>query len=142
MVRLPQTSCGRIEVDLYQLTGSLAAILALAGIARWLKLGESRIADADTACRMAEEALVAFHARAAMVGTDGAAAVVAGSTGIALLKRHGAQVAVRRLIPPLSLREAVEGVTIDSGERWFGSVTLFGVLADEVRGLEASLTRV
>lgn len=129
-------------MDPYQIGGSLVAILALAWIARWLKLGESRIDSAETACRMAEEALVAFEARAAVVGTDGAAAVVAGSTGIALLKRHGAQVAVRRLIPPLSLREAVEGVTIDSGERWFGSITLFGVLADEVRRLEAPLTRV
>ena len=125
-----------------QILLSLAAILALALVARWLKLGESRISDAATACRMAEDALVAFRARAALVATDGSAALVAGSTGIALLKRHGAQVAVRRLLPPLRLSEAVEGVTIDSGERWFGRVTLFGVLADEVRGLEASLTRV
>jgi hypothetical protein len=125
-----------------QILGSLAAILALAWIARRLKLGESRISDAATACRMAEDALVAFTAHRALVATDGSAAVVAGSTGIALIKRHGAQVAVRRLLPPLSLAEAVEGVTIDSGERWFGRVTLFGVLASEVRGLEASLTRV
>ena len=129
-------------MDLYQLGGSLLAILALAGIARWLRLGESRIDSPATACRFAEEALVAFKARAALVGTDGAGAVVVGSTGLALVKRHGAQVAVRRLVAPLRLTEAVEGVTIDSGERMFGTVTLFGVLADEVRRLEASLTSV
>jgi hypothetical protein len=129
-------------VNWIQLGGSLVAILVLAGIARMLKLGESRIADADIACGFAEDALAGFVAREALVGTDGRAALVAGNGTFALLKRHGAQVAVRRLVSPLTLREAVEGVAIDSGERLFGPVTLFGVIADDVRRLEAQLTIV
>jgi hypothetical protein len=123
-----------------QLGGSLAAVLLLAWIARLLKLGESRIADEGTARRMAEEALSGFVARAALVGTNGAAALVLGTDGIALLKRHGAKVAVRRLPRPLWRRPSPEGVTIETGEKMFGPVLLFGVLPEDVDGLEAQLT--
>lgn len=123
-----------------QLGGSLAAVLLLAWIARLLKLGESRIADAETARRMAEEALSGFVARAALVGTNGAAALVLGTDGIALLKRHGAKVAVRRLGRPLWRRPSPEGVTIETGERMFGAVLLYGVLPEDVDRLEAQLT--
>lgn len=129
-------------MSLTQLGGSLVAILVLALIARMLKLGESRIADAETARGFAEEALAGFVARDALVGTDGGAALVAGNGTLAILKRHGAQVAVRRLVPPLTLREAIEGVAIETHERRFGAVTLFGVIADDVRRLEAQLTSV
>ena len=124
-----------------QLGGSLAAILTLAWIARLLKLGESRISDAETAARFAEDALAGFRAGRAVVGTDGAAALVAGDTGIAVLKRHGARVAVRRLIPSLTLNVAVEGVTVETGERLFGAVLLFGVTEGEVRALEGEAGR-
>jgi hypothetical protein len=123
-----------------QLGGSLAAVLLLAWIARLLKLGESRIADAETARRMAEDALSGFVARAALVGTNGAAALVLGNDGIALLKRHGAKVAVRRLGRPLWRRPSPEGVTIETGEKMFGSVLLYGVLPEDVDRLEAQLT--
>ena len=124
-----------------QLGGSLAAILLLAWIARLLKLGESRISDATTAAGFAEDALAGFRAGRAVVGTDGAAALVAGDTGIAVLKRHGARVAVRRLIPPLRLTVAIEGVTVETGERLFGAVLLFGVTESEVRALEGEAGR-
>lgn len=124
-----------------QLGGSLVAILVLAWIARMLRLGESRISDATTAAQFAEAELAGFHAGRAVVGTDGAAALVAGDTGIAVVKRHGARVAVRRLVPPLSLRVAIEGVTVDTGERLFGAVVLFGVTEGEVRALEAEAGR-
>lgn len=123
-----------------QLGGSLAAILGLAGIARLLRLGESRIDDPARACAFAEEMLAGFSARRALLSADGSAALVAGDGTVAVLKRHGARVAARRLAPPLRLREAIEGVTVDTGERLFGAVTLVGVLADDVRALEASLT--
>lgn len=121
---------------------SLAGVLALAWIARMLKLGESRIGDAAQAQMFAEDMLAGFEARSAIVSGDGNAALVAGNGAIAVLKRHGARVAARRLLPPLALRVAVEGVTVETGERMFGPVTLFGVAVDEVRALEASLTRV
>ena len=125
-----------------QLGGSLVAILALAGFARMLRLGESRIGDAAKAREMAEEMLAGFDAYAAIVGTDGNAALVLGNGTIAVLKRHGAKVAARRLLPPLRLFTAVEGVEVDTGERLFGRVLLFGVVESDVRALEASLTRV
>ena len=128
--------------QIVQLVGSIVAILALAGVARMLKLGQSRIANEDDARRFAEEALVGFEAGRALVSGDGGAALVAGRGAIAVLKRHGAQVAVRRLVPPLRVREAVEGATVETGERLFGPVVLFGITADQVHGLEAPLTLV
>ena len=125
-----------------QLAGSIAAILALAGIARWLRLGESRIGSAAEAREIAEDMLAGFYAHAAIVSQDGGAAIVAGNGAVAVLKRHGAKVAARRLLAPLALGIAVEGVTVKTGERLFGDVTLLGVLESDVRGLEASLTRV
>ena len=49
------------HAQLVQLAGSIVAILALAGFARWLKLGESRITTAEDARRFAEEALAGFE---------------------------------------------------------------------------------
>ncbi|MGN6819213.1 MAG: hypothetical protein ACTHJR_11155 [Sphingomonas sp.] len=128
--------------QLIQLAGSVVAILALAGVARWLKLGESRIANEDDARRFAEEALAGFEGGRALVSGDGCAALVAGHGAIAVVKRHGAKVAVRRLVPPVEVHEAVEGATVETGERLFGPVVLFGITADQVRGLEAPLTLV
>lgn len=121
------------------LLGSLAAILGLAYVSRLLKLGEGRIADADSASRIAEDALAGFVAREALVSHDGAAALVLGTDTIAVLKRHGANVAVRRLVPPLWRRDVPEGVTIETGERMFGPVTLIGVFPDDVARMEAAL---
>jgi len=123
-----------------QLGGSVAAVLVLVLISWLLKLGESRIADAETAKTMAEDALSGFVARDALVGTNGAAALVLGNDGIALLKRHGAKVAARRLARPLWRRPSPEGVTIETGERMFGAVLLYGVLPEDVDRLEAQLT--
>jgi hypothetical protein len=125
-----------------QLGLSLAAVLALGLIARLLRLGESRISTPAQARELAEQMLAGFEARAALVSRDGSGALVAGNGAFALLKRHGANVAARRLIAPLRLREAVEGVTVISGERRFGDVTLLDVVESDVRGLEAQLTRV
>ncbi|WP_315762834.1 hypothetical protein [Sphingomonas sp. Y38-1Y] len=123
------------------LAGSLAAVVALAAIARRLRLGESNIADPETAMALAEAHLVGFHARHALVGGNGEGALVAGNGTLALLKRHGARVAVRRMVAPLTLSPAVEGVAIDSGEAMFGRVALFGVTDDQVREVEALANR-
>lgn len=125
-----------------QFAVSVAAVIGLAVIARLLRLGEARIDDAAKARALAEDMLAGFVAGAALVGADGNAAIVAGNGAIAILKRHGARIAARRLLPPLALRPAAEGVAIDTGERMFGAVILFGVIEADVRGLEASLTRV
>lgn len=123
----------------YQLGLSLAGVLALALVARWLRLGESRISSESQARETAEQMLAGFVAHGAVLGTDGGASLVAGNGAIAVLKRHGAKVAARRLFPPLRLAQAIEGVRVETGERLFGGVLLFGVTEDEVRALEASV---
>ncbi|MET3824516.1 hypothetical protein ABIC16_000209 [Sphingomonas sp. PvP055] len=118
----------------------LAGLIGLALVARWLRLAESRIGNAAQAREMAENLLAGFVAHGAVVGTDGNAALVAGSGAVAMLKRQGTKVAARRLLPPVALSQDVEGVRVETGERMFGGVLLFGVTADEVRALEATLT--
>ena len=68
-----------------QLAGSIAAILALAGVARWLRLGESRIGSAAEAREIAEDMLAGFYAHAALVSQDGGAAIVAGKVRMVVL---------------------------------------------------------
>ena len=118
----------------------LAGLIGLALVARWLRLAESRIGDAAQAREMAENLLAGFVAHGAVVGTDGNAALVAGSGAVAMLKRRGAKVVARRLLPPVALSQDVEGVRVETGEQMFGGVLLFGVTADEVRSLESLLT--
>jgi hypothetical protein len=118
----------------------LVGLIGLALVARWLRLAESRISDAAQAREMAENLLAGFVAHGAVVGTDGNAALVAGSGAVAMLKRRGAKVVARRLLPPVALSQDVEGVRVETGEQMFGGVLLFGVTADEVRSLESSLT--
>ena len=124
-----------------QLALSLAGVLGLVLVARWLRLGEARISSAAKARETAEEMLAGFVAHEALVGTDGNAALVAGSGAIALLKRHGARVAARRMIAPLRLSQAIEGVRVETGEKMFGGVLLFGVTQDEVRAIAAAAAR-
>lgn len=128
-------------MSLFQLGYSLAGVLGLALVARWLRLGESRIASEAQARELAEQMLAGFTAHAALIGTDGNAALVAGNGTIAVLKRHGARVAARRLIAPLHLTQAIEGVRVETGERMFGGVLLFGITDTQVRTLEASAER-
>lgn len=125
-----------------QLILSGAGVAGLALLARWLRLGESKIGSADEACQIAEDMLTGFDARRAIVSKDGNAALVAGNGTVAVLKRHGAKVAARRLVPPIAIRDAVEGATIDTGERLFGPVTLIGIFPDDARALAAPLTLV
>lgn len=125
-----------------QIAISVAGVLGLALVARLLRLGESRIASADDAAERAESLLAGFEARRAIVSRDGNAALVAGNGTVAVLKRHGAQVAARRLVPPLRLIDIPEGVRVETGERLFGAVTLIGIYPDDARALEAPLTLV
>lgn len=122
------------------LIGSLAAILGLAYAARVLRLGESAIDSPEAAAAHAEAMLAGFRARDVLISKDGSAALVAGNGAIAVLKRHGAKVAARRLISPIKHWPSPEGVAIDTGERMFGKVVLFGVLEEDVARLEAQLT--
>lgn len=125
----------------WQLGYGLAAMLGLALVAHWLRLGESRIASAAQAREAAERMLAGFVAQDALLGTDGNAALVAGNGTLAVLKRHGARLAARRLVAPLRLSQAIEGISVETGERPFGSVLLFGVTDAQVRAFEAHAAR-
>src|SRR3546814_14511962 len=72
------------------LAGSLVAILALAGIARLLRLGrDGKVEDAGAAAQAAEDALAGFRAEGALVSDDDLAAIVAGEPGpLAGVRRH------------------------------------------------------
>ncbi|WP_114952078.1 hypothetical protein [Sphingosinicella terrae] len=111
-------------MDWLLLAGSLGGVLALAGIAWLLGLGGAEIGDADEARRHAEEALAGFTAAEAFVSADRRAALVLGAeNAAALVKVHGAQIAVRRL-DRLAVEPVQGGVRIGSGDRLFGDLAL------------------
>ncbi len=61
--------------------GSLVAVLALAGIARLLRLGGAqRLETGDDAITLAEALVSGFEGKVGIVATDGERAVVAGGT--------------------------------------------------------------
>lgn len=119
--------------------GSLAAVLALAGIAWLLGLGRgertTRIGGAEAAVRHAEDALAGFAAVAAVTSLDDRAGLVSSTDGrVAVLKMHGARVAVRE-VGWTAVRAAAGGIVVETGDRRFGRVTLGGVDALDVRRL-------
>ena len=79
------------------LGGSLAAILVLAGICWALKLGRvERIASPEDAADAADQSLPGFDTVGAVVGADGSGALAVADDGrVAVMKRHGARIAVR-----------------------------------------------
>ncbi len=61
----------------------------------------------------------------AIVSADGKAALVRGQDGsVLLLKVHGANLAARRLAPPLRFTPVPDGVVVETGGRMFGDVRL------------------
>lgn len=119
------------------LGGSLVAVLALAGIAAWLKLGGEPL-DEAAALDAAGDMLPGFVPEAVLLGSDGAAALVRGGEGrVAVVKVHGTQPAVRELVRPVGLASAGEGTILRSGDRMFGDVVLHGLALGEVEGFLA-----
>lgn len=108
-----------------QLGGSVVAILILAALAWALGLGrEAMLGDEGEAKAAAEDMLSGFESDSAILGLDGRAAIVRGRDGsVAVLKRHGNKLAVRR-VPGETVLASAEGWTIDTGERRFGRVVV------------------
>lgn len=113
---------------LLQTAGSLIAILALAGLAWWMKLGGSPVLDSEEAVRRAAgEVEDGFDPVA--VDFDGKAAISRDAQGrIMVIKRHGNRFAGRVLGPQAraGVREdqGHRALHVDSGERRFGVVFL------------------
>lgn len=121
------------------LAGSLAAVLALAGIVGTLKLRRThRITAPEEAAEAADAALTGFVTAGAVVGADGAAALAVDADGrVAVCRRHGARIAVRE-VAWNAIRATPDGMVVDTGERRFGAVTVTGVDALDVRRLSPS----
>lgn len=121
--------------QLHTLAGSLAAVLALAGIAWAIRLGHMRI-DWNEAIFFAQDKLE-LDPLDALVGGDGKAALVVDyENKVAAIKLHGARYAGRVLASPVELRESKGGVTVATGDGFFGDLVLRGCTAEQVRAIE------
>jgi hypothetical protein len=115
---------------LFQTAGSLVAILALAGLAWWLKLGGAPVLDSDDAvARAAGEVEDGFTPLASACDAEGDAALARDAAGrIMVIKRHGNRFAGRILGPGAAARIDNQpgefNLVVDAGEARFGKVFL------------------
>ena len=125
-----------------QFGGSLAAILALAWLARRLGLGgDPRLRDPDEARRLAGEALCGFEAQEVALDRAGVGALLRDSAGrIMLLRRHGVHWVARLLDSHAGVRLDRSFMTIATGDRTFGTITLD--LGDRAQAWASSLRRI
>lgn len=128
--------------QLIQLGASLIAILALAGLAHWMGLGgDVRIKDEAQARALANEAVSGFDAVDVALDRAGIGALLRDAQGRQMLiRRHGAMFVGRLLDGRVEARLDREFLTIGSGERTFGQVTLH--LGEEAQIWAAGLRRV
>jgi hypothetical protein len=133
---------------LVQTAGSLVAILALAGLARWLKLGGTPRLDSDEAVRRAAgEIEDGFAPVTAAYDAEGASALARDGAGrIMVIKRHGNRFAGRVLGPGATARLDDQpgefNLVVDPGEPRFGTVFLTlpdpEAWADAINGLNVA----
>jgi hypothetical protein len=115
---------------LLQTAGSLVAILALAGLAWWLRLGGTpHLASEDDVCRAAGEVEDGFTPVAIACDAEGAGALARDAQGrIMVIRRHGNRYAGRVLTAQASaLPQDHPGefnIVIDCGEARFGKTFL------------------
>jgi hypothetical protein len=124
---------------LAQFVASLGAILALAWLAHRLDLGgDERLRDENAARRLAGEALDGFEPVAIALDRAGIGALARDASGrVMLLRRHGAKWAARLLDSHAHTRLDRTFLTVATGERTFGAVTLD--LGDQAQVWAASL---
>jgi hypothetical protein len=115
---------------LIQTAGSLVAILALAGLARWMQLGgTSGLSDETVLRRAASEVADGFEVARFAMGQDNTAALASDPEGrIMLVRIHGNRPVGRILGPAAKASANGTELTVDCGERRFGVTRL--TLAD------------
>ena len=108
------------------LVGSLIAILALAGLAAWLKLGhEPALESEEDARRAADHAIDGFEPVRFGLDAQRRGALLEDRDGrILLLKRHGNHFAGRLLGPETVCNADAGMLSVDCGERRFGPVSM------------------
>ena len=120
----------KVSPELLQFLGSLVAILALAGTARWLGLGGKPTLEDDSAVRRAAgEAAFGYEPVAVARDLEGRGAIMRDAGGrLLLLKLHGNRFAGRILTPAARARIwrdlGKASLEVDCGERRFGTVHL------------------
>jgi hypothetical protein len=121
---------------------SLAFVLALYGFARALRLGgDVRIADAAHAARLAAAAVPGFVAHEIVLDRARIGALVRDNAGrVLLIRRHGARFVGRELTSHAGIRLDRHTLTLDTGDRLFGTLTLD--LGAEAQIWAASLRRL
>ena len=130
----PRSTClsARTAVpdSLWQFAGSLAAILALYGVAKHLGLGpEARFAREEDAIEAARQAVDGFDPVEVALDKEGRGGLLCDAAGrILLLRPHGTQMAGRLLTPLALARQEGDVLVVDTAERRFGQARL--VLAD------------
>lgn len=109
-----------------QAGASLIAILALVGLAYWLKLGGTpRLSAASDAAHAASEVEDGFTPARTSISRAGDAALVRDAAGrIMVIRRHGNKFAGRVLTGAARVREEVDGLVVDCAEARFGTVRL------------------
>ena len=114
------------QAELIQLGASLAAVLFVAWLVGRMGLGaDPRIADADHAIRLAEEAEAGFCGVDVARDRAGFAAIVRNAEGrMMLVRAHGNFFAARAVDASVSGRLDKDFLTLTPPERSFGSVTL------------------
>ena len=110
-------------MNLLLLIGSLAAVLLLAWAAKAMGLGGDVRLDRDAALRIAAEN--GFQPTAMIVDRAGMAAIARDAAGRhMLIRRHGVNFVTRVLHAPLDARLDQKLLTLGTGERTFGRITL------------------
>lgn len=115
-----------IPPALLQFVGSLAAVVALAALAWWLKLGPARRLESEgDARREASDAVDGFEPVEVTLDREGRAALLRDAAGqILLLRQHGTHFAGRVLTPAASARIDADALVVDTAERRYGGVRL------------------
>ena len=112
--------------ELIQLGASLGAVLLMAGVAWWMKLGgDVRIRNEEQARFLADQAVCGFTPTAVSIDRAGIGALLRDANGRQMLiRRNGAHFVGRLLDRNVIARLDQNFLTIGTGERTFGSITL------------------
>ena len=115
-----------MEGELVKLGASLLAILALAWFAKLMKLGgDVRIRDAAQARAIASETVYGFEPTDIVLDKAGIGALLKDAQGRQMvIRRHGAAFVGRLLDRNVDARLDRNFLTIGTGEKTFGKITL------------------
>lgn len=107
------------------LLGTLAGVVALAGLAWLLGLGRRDQLTADEVGGRLQDEYGPLALRSVLLSQDGRAALAVAHDGrLFAVKAHGVDLASRELTRPLAATEERDTLVIDTRDRWFGPLRL------------------